>query len=105
MSNTDQIRALEESLNVTLFHRHARGLILTEQGELLFDATQAMAKRLDATAARIRDSFSAAGGAARTGISSSESESSSRDRTAGRARFEARAGAGSSAAGRAAFCD
>jgi DNA-binding transcriptional LysR family regulator len=35
-----QIRALEESLNVTLFHRHARGLILTEQGELLFDATQ-----------------------------------------------------------------
>ncbi len=51
-----QIRALEESLDVTLFHRHARGLILTEQGELLFDATQAMVKRLDATAARIRDS-------------------------------------------------
>ncbi len=51
-----QIRALEESLAVTLFHRHARGLILTEQGELLFDATQAMVKRLDATAARIRDS-------------------------------------------------
>ena len=51
-----QIRALEESLNVTLFHRHARGLILTEQGELLFDATTAMVKRLDATAARIRDS-------------------------------------------------
>jgi len=51
-----QIRALEESLNCTLFHRHARGLILTEQGELLFDATQAMMKRLDAAAARIRDS-------------------------------------------------
>ena len=51
-----QIRALEESLSVTLFHRHARGLILTEQGELLFDATQAMVKRLEATAARIRDS-------------------------------------------------
>jgi len=51
-----QIRALEESLHVTLFHRHARGLILTEQGELLFDATMAMAKRLDAAAARIRDS-------------------------------------------------
>ena len=30
-----QISALEESLNVPLFHRHARGLILTEQGELL----------------------------------------------------------------------
>ncbi|MCT8328623.1 LysR family transcriptional regulator [Albidovulum sediminis] len=51
-----QIRALEESLNTTLFHRHARGLILTEQGELLFEATRSMNKRLDATAARIRDS-------------------------------------------------
>jgi DNA-binding transcriptional LysR family regulator len=51
-----QIRALEESLSVTLFHRHARGLILTEQGELLFDATTQMVRRLDATAARIRDS-------------------------------------------------
>lgn len=51
-----QIQALEEALTVPLFHRHARGLILTEQGELLYDATQAMVKRLDATAARIRDS-------------------------------------------------
>ncbi|MBK5934934.1 LysR family transcriptional regulator [Rhodovulum imhoffii] len=51
-----QIRALEESLNTTLFHRHARGLILTEQGELLFDATRAMTKRLEAAEARIRDS-------------------------------------------------
>ncbi|WP_194095172.1 LysR family transcriptional regulator [Marivivens aquimaris] len=51
-----QIRALEESLNTTLFHRHARGLILTEQGELLFDATRSMNKRLEAAAARIRDS-------------------------------------------------
>lgn len=51
-----QIRALEESLGVTLFHRHARGLILTEQGELLFDATNAMSKTLDSTEARIRDS-------------------------------------------------
>ena len=51
-----QIRALEESLNTTLFHRHARGLILTEQGELLFDATAAMSRRLDIAEARIRDS-------------------------------------------------
>ena len=51
-----QIRGLEESLNATLFHRHARGLILTEQGELLFDATRAMSQRLDAAVARIRDS-------------------------------------------------
>ncbi|MGJ8545170.1 MAG: LysR family transcriptional regulator [Sulfitobacter sp.] len=51
-----QIRGLEEQLNTNLFHRHARGLILTEQGELLFDATSSMNKRLDAAAARIRDS-------------------------------------------------
>ncbi len=51
-----QIRALEESLNTTLFHRHARGLILTEQGELLFDATASMTRRLDTAEARIRDS-------------------------------------------------
>ena len=51
-----QIRGLEDQLGVTLFHRHARGLILTEQGELLFDATSAMAGKLEATAARLRDS-------------------------------------------------
>ncbi|MDA8585960.1 LysR family transcriptional regulator [Rhodobacteraceae bacterium] len=51
-----QIRALEETLNTTLFHRHARGLILTEQGELLFDAASAMSRRLDTAEARIRDS-------------------------------------------------
>lgn len=51
-----QVRALEESLNATLFHRHARGLILTEQGELLFNATSAMDHRLETATARIRDS-------------------------------------------------
>ncbi len=51
-----QVRALEESFNTTLFHRHARGLILTEQGELLFDATRAMMKRLETATARIHDS-------------------------------------------------
>lgn len=51
-----QIRGLEESLGVTLFHRHARGLILTEQGELLFDAAKSMVRRLEAAEARIRDS-------------------------------------------------
>lgn len=51
-----QIRGLEETLGVTLFHRHARGLILTEQGELMFDATSAMSKKLESTEARLRDS-------------------------------------------------
>jgi DNA-binding transcriptional LysR family regulator len=31
-----QISALEDALGVSLFHRHARGLILTEQGDLLY---------------------------------------------------------------------
>src|SRR5690242_8851837 len=31
-----QVSALEAELSVSLFHRHARGLILTEQGELLY---------------------------------------------------------------------
>ena len=52
-----QIQALEHSLSATLFHRHARGLILTEQGELLFDAADAMSRRLGFATARIRDSF------------------------------------------------
>ena len=41
-----QIRALEESLDAPLFHRHARGLILTEQGELLHIATAKVVDRL-----------------------------------------------------------
>jgi len=51
-----QIRALEETLDASLFHRHARGLILTEQGELLFNATKAMSRELETASARIRDS-------------------------------------------------
>ncbi len=50
-----QIRALEESLGATLFHRHARGLILTQQGELLFSAAGEMATKLESAEARIRD--------------------------------------------------
>ncbi|MEM7423823.1 MAG: LysR family transcriptional regulator [Pseudomonadota bacterium] len=51
-----QIRGLEEQLQATLFHRHARGLLLTEQGELLYQATIEMSKRLTHAAAQIKDS-------------------------------------------------
>lgn len=51
-----QIRGLEEQLAATLFHRHARGLLLTEQGELLYAATWEMTKRLTQAAAQIKDS-------------------------------------------------
>lgn len=51
-----QISALEVSLKVPLFHRHARGLILTEQGELLHRTAREMFAKLTMTTARIRDS-------------------------------------------------
>ncbi|MCB9959799.1 MAG: LysR family transcriptional regulator [Rhodospirillaceae bacterium] len=41
-----QISSLEESLDVPLFHRHARGLILTEQGELLLKTAQSVLDQL-----------------------------------------------------------
>ena len=50
-----QISALEDSLGVSLFHRHARGLILTEQGELLDRTTREMFSKLAFTTARIMD--------------------------------------------------
>jgi len=40
-----QITALENSLNTPLFHRHARGLTLTEQGRILFLAARDIAHR------------------------------------------------------------
>jgi len=43
-----QIGALEEGLQVALFHRHARGLLLTEQGEILFRTVSDVLTRLSA---------------------------------------------------------
>ncbi len=51
-----QVGALENSLNVTLFHRHARGLILTEQGELLFRAAREVFSKLAMTEAQLTES-------------------------------------------------
>ena len=42
-----QISALEEALGVSLFHRHARGLILTEQGDLLYKTVHEVFARLN----------------------------------------------------------
>src|SRR4051794_15156402 len=41
-----QIGALEEHLGAPLFHRHARGLVLTEQGEILLEAATEVARRM-----------------------------------------------------------
>jgi DNA-binding transcriptional LysR family regulator len=51
-----QISALEESLRVPLFHRHARGLILTEQGELLYRTAHEVFGKLAMTEALLAES-------------------------------------------------
>jgi len=51
-----QVSALEQELNVSLFHRHARGLILTEQGELLHRTAHDVFMKLEAARAKLTDS-------------------------------------------------
>jgi DNA-binding transcriptional LysR family regulator len=51
-----QISGLEESLQVPLFHRHARGLILTEQGELLYRTARDVFAKLSMTEAMLSES-------------------------------------------------
>jgi DNA-binding transcriptional LysR family regulator len=51
-----QVSALEEDLHVTLFHRHARGLILTEQGEVLYRTAHEVFTKLAAAKTRLMDS-------------------------------------------------
>jgi DNA-binding transcriptional LysR family regulator len=50
------ISALERELSVPLFHRHARGLVLTEQGELLFRTAQDVFSKLATTQILLADS-------------------------------------------------
>jgi len=51
-----QVSALEQELAVALFHRHARGLILTEQGELLYRTAHEVFMKLEAARAKLTDS-------------------------------------------------
>ena len=44
-----QVRAVEDRFNVSLFNRHARGRMLTYEGERLFETAEAMADRLAGT--------------------------------------------------------
>ncbi len=50
-----QISALEEALNCRLFHRHARGLLLTEQGELLYRTVHEVFAKLTMAEAQLND--------------------------------------------------
>ena len=51
-----QVSALEQELTVSLFHRHARGLILTEQGDLLFRTAHDVFMKLEAARVKLTDS-------------------------------------------------
>jgi len=51
-----QVSSWEKDLKVPLFHRHARGLILTEQGELLFRTAHEVFTKLEAAKTMLRDS-------------------------------------------------
>jgi len=50
-----QISGLEDSLRISLFHRHARGLKLTEQGEMLYDTAHDIFSKLAMAEARISE--------------------------------------------------
>lgn len=50
-----QVGALEEDLGTALFHRHARGLMLTEQGEILLDSAREIAAQMTAAERRLSE--------------------------------------------------
>lgn len=50
-----QIGDLEASLKISLFHRHARGLVLTEQGEVLQRTVREVMLKLKSAEAQITD--------------------------------------------------
>ncbi len=51
-----QVSGLEQDLKVPLFHRHARGLIMTEQGETLYRTVHDVLLELDSVQNRLSDS-------------------------------------------------
>lgn len=51
------IQQLERELNVVLFRRHARGLDLTEQGEILFESTKDVGTKVLRAEALVADSL------------------------------------------------
>lgn len=50
-----QISSLEKSLNIKLFNRHARGLILTSEGEILYKTTRNIFSLLHTVQTKISD--------------------------------------------------
>ena len=60
-----QISALEDALGVSLFHRHARGLILTEQGDLLYKTVHDVFAKLNNVESLLTETKENAGGTLR----------------------------------------
>ena len=50
-----QVSALEQDVGVPLFHRHARGLVLTEQGELLYRTAHDVLMKLENVRTRLTE--------------------------------------------------
>ena len=50
-----QVSALEHDVGVPLFHRHARGLVLTEQGEILFRTAHDVLMKLETVKNRLTE--------------------------------------------------
>ncbi|MBI1327445.1 MAG: LysR family transcriptional regulator [Alphaproteobacteria bacterium] len=57
-----QISTLEESLGIQLFQRHARGLVLTEQGEMLHHTAESIFAQLSQVEAKLTDTKDVAAG-------------------------------------------
>ncbi|MGR4001080.1 MAG: LysR family transcriptional regulator [Alphaproteobacteria bacterium] len=62
-----QITSLEKSIGGKLFHRHARGLSLTEQGQLLYETVHEMMEKLAVVESQIGESRSKPQGTLRIG--------------------------------------
>jgi DNA-binding transcriptional LysR family regulator len=50
-----QVSALEQEVGVALFHRHARGLVLTEQGEMLYRTAHDVLMQLENVKLRLSE--------------------------------------------------
>jgi len=51
-----QVRALEEELGVSLFTRHARGIVLTQEGKDLLETTRTVMRTLEDAERRLQES-------------------------------------------------
>jgi DNA-binding transcriptional LysR family regulator len=50
-----QVSSLEKDLGIALFHRHARGLVLTEQGDMLYRTASDVMNKLQTAETLLAD--------------------------------------------------